>query len=216
MARLPAEGRAGRAVALGAWALLIAAMAVPLAVAATSPLLASRNAAYVVAGLSGAVALALLLLQPLLAAGYLPGLRAASERLWHRWLGAAILAAVALHVGGLYLTSPSDALDALLLVSPTPFSVYGVAAMWALVATGVLVAVRRRLGWRPVAWARLHNALAVVAVVGTVVHALLIEGTMGGRSKLLLCVAVLAATAAVMVHLRVLRPLRRRRGQADG
>ncbi|SEA69316.1 ferric reductase-like transmembrane domain-containing protein [Rubrimonas cliftonensis] len=211
-----AENARSGAARLLAWAALAAAMIAPVAVAATSPLLASRGAPYVIAGLAGAAGLALLLAQPLLAAGYLPGLRAATERRLHRRVGAGIALAVALHVGGLYVTSPPDALDALLLVSPTPFSVYGVAAMWALIATAALVALRGRLGLRPAAWRIAHNVLAVVIVIGSVVHAMLIEGTMGALSKTVLCGAVLAATAVAVVHLRVLRPMRRRRAQAPG
>ncbi|MEM7709923.1 MAG: ferric reductase-like transmembrane domain-containing protein, partial [Pseudomonadota bacterium] len=179
-------------------------------VAAASPLQAFRDAPYIVASLSGIAALAVLFLQPLLAAGYLPGLTPPLERRLHRWLGTSLVVAVALHVGGLYLTSPPDALDALLLVSPTPFSVYGVTAMWAIVLTALLVILRRRLPLAPGTWRIVHNALAVVVVVGTVVHALMIEGTMGAVSKWTLCLAALGTTAVAVVHLRVVRPWRRR------
>ena len=74
-----------------------------------------------------------------------PLLRGQTRRRWHQWLGVAIVRVVALHVGGLYVTSPEDTTDALLLVSPTPFSVYGVTAMWGIVATAILVLFRRRL-----------------------------------------------------------------------
>lgn len=198
-----------------AWAALAATMIAPVAVAATSPLLASRGAPYVMAGLAGAAGLALLLAQPLLAAGYLPGLRPATERRLHRWVGSAIALAVAMHVVGLYITSPPDALDALLLVSPTPFSVYGVAAMWALIFTAALAALRGRLGLKPSTWRVAHNALAVIVVVGSVVHAMLIEGTMGALSKTMLCGAALAATTVAVVHLRVLRPMRRSRERSS-
>lgn len=191
------------------WTALLAATLVPVAVAATSPLLEYRGLPYIASGLAGAVALALLLVQPLLAGGYLPGLRPAAARRWHRRLGTVLVACVALHVGGLYITSPPDALDALMLVSPTPFSVYGVAAMWAVILTVPLVVLRARLRLRPTAWAWAHNALAVVVVIGTVVHALLIEGTMGAASKWALCVAVLLVTAVVILRLRVVKPLHR-------
>ncbi|MEL7174650.1 MAG: hypothetical protein AAFN05_17005, partial [Pseudomonadota bacterium] len=55
------------------WAVLAAALIVPVAVAATSPLLAWREPVYIAAGFAGVVTLGLLLLQPLLAGGYLPG-----------------------------------------------------------------------------------------------------------------------------------------------
>jgi hypothetical protein len=52
-------------------------------------------------------------------------------------------------------------------------------------------------------------ALAVVIVIGGVVHAILIEGTMEIISKAALCALVLAATLKVMVDLRVWRTSRR-------
>ena len=193
------------------WGVLACAVIIPIAVAVASPLQAFRSPAYIVAGLSGVIALTILLVQPLLAAGYLPGLRIPQERRWHRWIGSALVLAVGLHIGGLYLTSPPDTLDALLLVSPTPFSVYGVIGLWSLILTALLVAARPRLSLRPVTWRIVHNVLTSVVVVSSVVHALLIEGTMGVQSKVILCACVLAATAAVFVHLRIIKPMRRNR-----
>ncbi len=186
-------------------------MVVPVAVATTSPYLAGRDAVYITAGLAGIIALALLLAQPLLAAGYLPGLNGLRARRWHRFVGTGIIVAVALHIGGLYLTSPPDALDALLLVSPTPFSVYGVIGMWCVVLTALLVAARSRMGLRYALWRIIHNGLAVLLVVASVVHALLIQGTMGSLSKLILCACVLAATLIAIVHLRIVKPYLNRR-----
>jgi hypothetical protein len=48
-------------------------------------------------------------------------------------------------------------------------------------------------------------SLAGVIVVGSVVHGLLVEGTMETMSKAALCVLVLAAAAKVMADLRVWR-----------
>jgi len=149
---------------------------------------------------AGIAALCFLLIQPLLAAGYLPGANLLKERRWHRWIGSAIVVAVALHVG-------ADALDALLLVSPTPFSLYGVIGMWAVILTALLVAFRSTLKLPYKLWNTIHNLLAVVVVIGTVVHALMIEGTMGTLSKTFLCVCVLAATATAIIHLRILKPM---------
>lgn len=182
----------------------------PIVIAATSPLLAARSVSYILGGLAGVVALSLLLIQPILAAGYLPGPPAATLRRWHHWGGAAMVVAVAIHVGGLLVASPPDALDALLLVSPTPFSVYGVLAMWAVVLTVVLVGLRATLRIRRGTWAILHNALALVIVFGTVLHALMIDGTMGRGSKIILCTAVIVVTLSAIVHLRVMRGRRRR------
>jgi len=195
------------------WAALACLMIGPVLAAAASPLLAYRSVVYIVAGIAGVAALSLLLIQPLLAAGYLPGLSPTQARRWHRWVGSTLALAVVIHIGGLYLTSPPDTLDALILASPTPFSVYGVIGLWSLVLTVVLVAARSKLGLRPPLWRVFHTILASVVVVSSVVHALLIEGTMGTTSKIILCAAVLIVTAATMINLRVVRPLLQNRSK---
>ena len=194
-----------------AWGGLALAIAAPLAIAAASPLHVYRSPPYIAASLAGVLALGLLLVQPLLAMGWLPGARLARLRRWHRLAGTALVALVAVHVGGLMIASPPDAIDALLLRSPTPFSVWGVAALWAVAATAGLVALRRRVGLRPATWAALHNALALVVVLGTVIHAVQIEGTMGTASKWALCAAALGAAVAAVAQAR-LGGLRRRAG----
>jgi hypothetical protein len=184
------------------WTALAAALVVPLVVAAASPLLAWREPIYIAAGFAGVVAMALLLLQPLLAGGYLPGLQGRRGRRLHAWIGAGLVAAVVVHVAGLWLTSPPDVIDVLLFRSPTPFSVWGVVAMWAVFGAALLAAFRRRLRLRPKVWRFGHTALAAVIVSGSVVHAMLIEGTMGTLSKAALCALVLAAALKVMIDLR--------------
>ncbi|MCB1519325.1 MAG: ferric reductase-like transmembrane domain-containing protein [Hyphomicrobiaceae bacterium] len=198
------------------WAALVAAVGVPIAAAATSPLLAWRDPIYIAAGFAGVAALGIMLVQPLLIGGYLPGLPAIRGRRVHRWTGGALVAAVVAHVAGLWITSPPDVIDALLFASPTPFSAWGVVAMWAIFAVAILAALRQRLGLRPQTWRLGHTVLAVVIVTGSVVHALLIEGTMETVSKAALCALVLLATIKVMTSLRVWRfrtPVRRRRLQ---
>ena len=185
------------------WATLAAAACVPIVAAAVSPLLQWRDPLYIAAGFAGVIALALMLVQPLLMGGYLPGLAALRGRRVHRWIGGVLVAAVMIHVGGLWVTSPPDVIDALLFTSPTPFSAWGVIAMWAIFAVALLASLRRRL--RPRTWRIAHTLLAVVIVVGTVVHAMLIEGTMEMVSKVALCALVLAATAKVMLDLRARR-----------
>ncbi|WP_244447088.1 ferric reductase-like transmembrane domain-containing protein [Hoeflea sp. BAL378] len=182
------------------WGAIALSIAVPLGFAATSPLLAWRGPAYIVAGLAGVIAMALLLVQPLLATGHLPGLAGPRGRRAHRWIGGILVLMVVFHVAGLWITSPPDVVDALLFASPTPFSVWGVVAMWAVFATAVLAALRRRL--RPLSWRRAHTALAIVIVAGSVVHALLIEGTMETISKAVLCALVVAATLKAVADLR--------------
>lgn len=189
------------------WAGLCAAMAVPVVIAAGSPLLAWRSSVYIVAGFAGVIALALLLIQPLLSGAYMPGLRLRLGRRLHAWVGGGIVAAVVVHVGALWLTSPPDVVDALLFDSPTAFSAWGVVAMWAVVATALLAILRDRL--RLMVWRLAHISLAVIIVVGSVVHALLIDGTMEIVSKTVLCALVVAAAAKAVVDLRLMAGIRR-------
>jgi predicted ferric reductase len=189
----------GPARAVLIWAVLAAAIGVPLALAATSPYLQWRDAIYIAASFAGIAALGLLLVQPLLIAGHLPGLSVLRARRVHHWVGGALVVAVVIHVVGLWITSPPDMLDALLFRSPTLFSPFGVVAMWAIFATAALAFIRRRLGLRT--WRITHLSLAVVIVGGSVVHGILIEGTMETMSKAALCALVIAATIKVMVDL---------------
>ena len=187
------------------WALLAAAVFVPIAAAAASPLLEWRGPVYIVAGFAGIIALGLLLVQPLLIGGYLPGLSAYRGRRVHHWIGGALVVAVMVHVGGLWISSPPDMIDALLFTSPTPFSPFGVIAMWAIFTVALMAALRRRLGLAPRTWRRAHMVLAVVIVTGSVVHGLLVEGTMETMSKAALCTLLIGATIKVMTELRVWR-----------
>ncbi|MGD9507633.1 MAG: ferric reductase-like transmembrane domain-containing protein [Geminicoccaceae bacterium] len=182
-----------------------------MAVAAASPLLAWRDPIYIAAGFAGVLAMGLLLLQPLLAGGYLPGLPMRRGRRLHLWVGVGLVAAVVVHVLGLWRTSPPDMVDALLFRSPTPFSAWGVVAMWALFAAALLAVLRRRLRLRPRIWRPGHTTLAAVVVVGSVVHALLVEGAMGTVSKAALCALALAAAAKAIADLRSWTLLARRR-----
>lgn len=193
------------------WAVVAGTIVASLAVAATSPLLAWRGSIYVVAGFAGVVSLALVLLQPLLAAGYLPGLPLPRGRQLHRWVGVVLVAAIIVHVAGLWLTSPPDVVDALLFDSPTPFSAWGVVAMWAAFAAALLAALRRPLRIKPRLWRLGHTVLVVLVVLGGVVHAMLIDGTMGSVSKLALCTLVVAATAVALFDLRAWKMLTRRK-----
>jgi predicted ferric reductase len=194
------------------WALLAAAIFVPIAAAAASPLLEWRGPVYIVAGFAGIIALGLMLVQPLLIGGYLPGLLAYRGRRAHHWIGGALVVMVVIHVAGLWITSPPDMIDALVFTSPTPFSPFGVIAMWAIFAVALLAALRQRLGLRT--WRIAHMSLAVVIVVGSVVLGMLVEGTMEMMSKAALCVLVLAATVKVMTDLRVWRKRVTSRGES--
>jgi predicted ferric reductase len=103
-------------------------------------------------------------------------------------------------------------IDALLFASPTPFSPFGVIAMWAIFAVALLAAFRRRLRLRT--WRIAHMSLAVVIVVGSVVHAMLVEGPMETVSKAALCALVLAAAIKVMADLRMRRKRATPRGES--
>ncbi|MVA12318.1 ferric reductase [Agrobacterium vitis] len=182
--------------ALLIWTSLVVVLVLPLIFAATSEYLAWRDPVYIAAGLAGVVALCLLLVQPLLALGWLPGLHLLLGRRVHRAVGVFLVAAVVVHVACLWLTSPPDIIDALLLRSPTPFSIWGVVAMWALFAAALLSLLRRRLS--PRSWRAGHTSLVSIVVLGGVVHAMLIEGTMTTTSKAVLCgLAMIATMAAV-------------------
>jgi len=183
------------------WAALALAIGVPIAFAAASEQLAWRGPIYILAGFAGIIALALMLVQPLLIGGYLPGPSAYRNRRMHQWIGGALALAVVIHVAGLWFTSPPDMIDALTFSSPTPFSPFGVVAMWAIFAVALLAALRRRLGLRLRSWRFIHIPLAIVIVVAGVVHCLLIEGTMETISKGVLCALVLAATVKVLADL---------------
>lgn len=191
----PQRADALRSVAV--WAAVFLIVAVPVVLAARSPLLAWRDPVYIAGGFAGIVAMALLLVQPLLAAGVLPGLQKLRGRRVHRWTGAALVLCIVVHVAGLWLTSPPDVIDALTFASPTPFAPWGVVAMWVLFASAALAVLRRplRLPWRR--WSVLHRSLGLVVVAGSAVHALLIEGAMEPVSKAVLCIVALAGALAV-------------------
>lgn len=73
--------------------------------------------------------------------------------------------------------------------------------MWALFAAAFMAVLRHRL--RPRLWRIGHSFLVMVTVVGGVVHALLIEGTMETVSKATLCALAVLAMIVTMIDLRV-------------
>ena len=183
------------------WPLIIGLFVVPVTLAAASPLLAWRDPVYIASGFAGIAALSLLLLQPLLAAGLLPGLSMRRARQIHRFLGFTLVLTVILHVVGLWITSPPDVIDALLFSSPTPFSDWGVVAMWTLFLVAAIALFRRKLRLSPKTWRRVHMALAVVVIIGSAVHALRVEGTMELFSKVALCLSVSLSAAWAVFRL---------------
>ncbi|MFK7765334.1 MAG: ferric reductase [Roseobacter sp.] len=189
--------------ALFIWSAVVLAIVVPIGAALQSPLLAWREPIYIIAGLAGVIAMALILLQPLLMGGYLPGMERPTGRRAHLWVGGLLIFAVIIHVMGLWITSPPDVMDALMFVSPTSFSIWGVIAMWAVLLAGFVAAMRRRLPLKPRVWRQVHAGFAIIVVIGSVVHAMLIDGTMETGSKANLCIFVLLATAKVVADLRI-------------
>ena len=183
------------------WHALILIIAGPIVLAAFSPLLAWRDPIYIIASFAGIIALAVLVAQPLLAFGLLPGVSPQQGRKMHRVLGAMLVVAVVTHVGGLWITSPPDVVDALTFTSPTPFSIWGVIAMWAVFGTAALATFRKRLTLRR--WRAVHGLFALLIVAGTVVHALQIEGAMEPFSKAALCLAAVVAMLWTVWKLRI-------------
>lgn len=184
----------------GLWGAVAIAVVVPLVLAASSPLLEWRDPVYRIAGYAGVLGLALMLVQPLLASGALPGFRLGPSRKIHRLVGLLLVVCVVTHVVMLWITSPPDVVDALTFVSPTPFSVWGVIAMWAVFGAAALAVLRQRISLR--VWRLAHSSLVLVTISGTVVHALLIEGTMETVSKVVLCALVLLAGYKTIYDLR--------------
>jgi len=187
------------------WCVLALVVVIPIGAAALSPLLAWREPIYITAGFAGVIAMTLLLLQPLLAAGLLPGQSVKRGRRLHRWVGSLLVLTVVAHVVGLWITSPPDVVDALLFVSPTPFSIWGVIAMWGVFATACLAVFRRRLHLQPRTWRLSHKSLAAVIVVGSVIHAIKIEGTMETVTKSALCALVLIAAGFALMGAKIRR-----------
>jgi len=96
-------------------------------------------------------------------------------------------------------------IDALLLRSPTPFSLWGVIGFWVILGVALLGASRKALKLRFKTWRMLHGSLALIAIISSIAHALLIEGTMGDISKVILCLFVLGATLRTLHTLKIWR-----------
>lgn len=193
----------GRTRAALIWAVLGAVVVVPIAAAAASPLLAWRSPIYIAATFAGILALVFLLFQPLLAGGYLPRISAQHSRRVHRGLGGAVVGAVILHVVALWITSPPDALDALLFRAPTLFSVWGVLAMWTVFAAALVAAFRRQTALRPRTWRLVHTTLATATVLLTVAHVIPVEGAMETATKAVLSTIAILATLKAGADLRI-------------
>jgi len=181
---------------------LFLSVVIAIVAATFSPLHEWRQPIYITASFAGIAGMAIMLFQPVLIAGYLPNVLPRNARRIHQWIGSLIVLSVFIHVLGLWITSPPDVVDALLFVSATPFSNWGVVAMWAVLITASLSALRHKLPITLRHWQLLHRTLAVIIIVGTVVHAMLIDGAMETFSKAFLCILLLVTTLMVMTKLR--------------
>jgi len=133
--------------------------------------------------------------------------------LFHRQMGLAAAAFVALHVAALLGPGAREQLGMRL-------AAHGVGASGAVAAAALAVLVltsvwRRRLGLRYERWQWLHVVAAITIVVATLVHLLAVDryaGVASVRAVVLLYVALLAA---LLLRYRVLRPLRLRRRSCE-
>lgn len=183
------------------WLALALAVLVPILAAAGSPLLQWRDPIYIFAGFAGIVAMALMLVQPLLLSGLMPGVSGGLGSKLHRLVGLTLVLAVVVHVIGLWITSPPDVIDVLLFRSPTPFAVWGALAMWAVFGAALLAIFRTRIRLRIWRWA--HTLLVCLAVVGTVVHAVQILGAMEPFTKYMLAAFVIIALSIPVYRRRL-------------
>jgi hypothetical protein len=195
--------RAGdRTRSLLVWVVVAIAICVPIAAAAASPLLAWRQPVYIIAGFAGIAAMALLLLQPLLGSRSAAGTDALGAR------ASSIAGSVRRSVrprGASRRRALGDQPArcdrcAHVFVADTIFRMgrdRHVGAVWRCAS---LAGFRHRL--RPRLWRRVHTALALVIVAGSIVHALLIDGTMETVSKVALCALVLVATLKAVAGAR--------------
>jgi predicted ferric reductase len=101
--------------------------------------------------------------------------------------------------------------DALLLRSATPFSIYGVIALWGVLLIALLVAFRSKIKIPIKKWKTLHAVIAAIVVVASIIHALWIQGAMGTMSKWVLCGTIVFATGYAVVHLETLQAIFRKR-----
>lgn len=192
-----------------AWLTLARIAAAVLALAAMgvavfSPLSATREPMWVAGSLLGVLALALLPLQALLPqrvrrSTAATGAGALGVPRLHRLVGLGVLAATVLHVAALYVVSPDDIGDALVLQAPT-YSRLGMISAVCLIGTVLFALLRRRTGLDAANWRLIHGGLAV-AIVGTAAaHVLMIRGALDGPVEIALCVAAAAAVAAALVR----------------
>lgn len=181
------------------WLGLLVVMTLPVAMATRSPYLPFRSSIYVLAGFAGIICLSIFVLQPLLSTNHLP-LHPIQTRRLHRIVGTSVLILAIMHVAGLYLTSPPDVIDALLLRAPTLFSVFGVVAMWGIILTVLIAKLRRTLPAN--IWRATHRTLSTLVIFATLIHALQIQGMMEPITKWIISIAVLLSIGFTLIWLK--------------
>lgn len=82
--------------------------------------------------------------------------------------------------------------------------------MWALFGAALMAAYRWRMNLRFRIWRLAHTSLAAVTIIGSVVHAMLIQGTMEAVSKTVLCIVVVIVAVKALIDLRVWSIARKR------
>lgn len=173
-------------------AVAIVLVVLPAALALGSDHLAGAPLLLVGSTTAAALAVGALAVQPWLAA----------RRRAHVLVGGAVLGLVVLHVVGLFLLSPDDALFAMSPDGPTRARM-ALMSLVLLVVVVVLGALRRRLGWNRPTWRLLHGGLAALAVVLGVGHAVLTDGALEGvGTVVLLGLGVLALLGGVLARRR--------------
>ena len=185
-------------------------LVVPLVASILSPIGTGRSFPWIAATLAGVLAFSLLIVHMLLPTHWLYLLLRGRNLRWHRRLGVGIVALVVAHVAGLYVYSPDDIGNALVLQAAT-YSRLGVIAAWCMVLTVGLARARHRLPLSHDNWQVVHSMLAVAITGLAVGHVVLHQGTLDGPAEWLLCIAALAAVTSAVVYWHILRPMRRRR-----
>ena len=171
--------------------------AVPLAVALADRHLSGASAALVLSTTAEALAVSVLVLQPLLARK--------GQIARHQILGGVAFALVLVHVGALFAESPADAWFALSPDGPTRarMALIATIALFGVVALGVL---RNRLRLGADTWRILHAYLALVVISLGIGHAVLTDGALDGAGTpvllLLAAVGLLGVPAAHLVRTR--------------
>lgn len=186
--------------------IVAALLLVPVVVALASPHLAGAPPMLLVATSTGVLALGLLVVEVIL-----PGrpqwlVRAAGVGLLrlHRAIALAVVGLVLLHVGALFVYSPSDTLFALAPTAPT-HSRLGAVALFCLALTVALALGWRRLGLGRPEWRALHLSLAVAILITAFAHAVMVYGALDGPLGTLLIYAGAAVAGASVVYTAISR-----------